>query len=312
MKLAFLITAHRDAQHLRDLVVSLPDNAEYYIHIDHRRDRRHFEDVLEGTGAHVLSHRIGSIPGTLSEVGVQLVLLRAAMQSSDADRFISIDGLDYPLWSNERIEETLAADPEKEFLQGIALLGQGRAAYPYCDFQLFPDHSWQSGTWKHRVRSLARRALSTSHVHKALRIHCPAKTYTLYKGGTSWAITRKLAEKIVNEWDQNIHLRKYFITSYRPVETFIPTIAFNSSFADHCILTKGRYKGMAELQPLTCTSGRTARTLTEDDFTLLSQSDKMFCRNVVSGYSDGLKSLIDASRNGKNIAGSGTKSGEEI
>lgn len=307
MKLAFLINAHKDAPHLRNLIDSLPADAEYYIHLDHRRDHRHFSEVLEGTHSHIIKHSVGAIPGTLSEVGIQLALIRAALESGDADRLVSIDGLDYPLWSNERIKSHFETLGDKEMLQGISMMGQGHAAYPYCDFQLLPDHTWRAGTWKYRARSMARRALKGTHVHKTLSIHCPGKTYTLYKGGTTWAITRQLAEKIVNEWEQNMHLRKYFVTSYHPVDTFIPTVAFNSSFADNCMLTPGRYKGKTDLQPLTCISGRTARTLTEDDFDMVSQSGMMFCRNVVSGYSDGLRSLIDAARRGDTIV-----SGDEI
>lgn len=296
MKLAFLINAHKDAPHLRDLVDSLPADAEYYIHLDHRRDRRHFSQLLDGTNAHVISHSVGAIAGTLSEVSIQLALIRAALESGTADRLVSIDGLDYPVWSNDSIVSYFEALGDKEVLQGISMMGQGHAAYPYCDFQLLPDHTWRAGTWKYRARSMARRALTGTHVHKTLSIHCPGKTYTLYKGGTTWAITRQLAEKIVNEWEQNMHLRKYFVTSYHPVDTFIPTVAFNSGFADKCMLTPGRYKGKTDLQPLTYTTGRTARTLTEDDFETVAQSGKMFCRNVVSGYSDGLKSLVDAAR----------------
>ena len=50
--------------------------------------------------------------------------------------------------------------------------------------------------------------------------------------------------------------------------------------------------------PLTYLNGRrrSSRILTEDDFQAVCDSDKMFVRQVVSDYSDGLKSMIDARR----------------
>lgn len=298
MKLAILISAHKDARHLRDLVDSLPQDAEFYIHIDRRRDQQHFKRLTDRPNVHFVSHRVSVIGGTLGEVEVQMALLRAALEGCHADRLLCLDSTDYPLWSNGRITDFFASAGDREFVSGIAMAGQGRAAYKYCDFQLFNDHHWRGGTWKNGARSLVRRVLSGSHVHKTLRIHCADKTYTLYKGSTSWAITPQMAQLILDEWDCNTHLRKYFSTSYRPVETFVPTVALNSRLAPQCRLVTGRYDGMEPLQPLTYSVGKTPKVLTEDDFHAALASGKMFCRQVVTGYSDGLKSLIDANRQG--------------
>lgn len=297
MKLAFLISAHKDARHLCDLVDALPHDADYYIHIDRKRDLQHFKKLLDRQNVHFISHRVNVIAASLNEVEVEIALIRAALEDGSYDRLVNIDGLDYPVWSNSRIEEFFKEAGDKQFVDGIAMPGQGRSAYKYTDFQLLADHHWRGGTWKNRVRTLARRVLAGSHVHKTLRIHCPGKTYTLYIGGTSWAITPRLAQKIVDEWYGNPHLKKYFVTSYRPIETFIPTVAFNSDFASECHTADGRYENVSKLQPLTFTGGKTIRILTEDDFSAVKASGKMFCRQVVTGYSDGLMSLIDASRN---------------
>ena len=49
--------------------------------------------------------------------------------------------------------------------------------------------------------------------------------------------------------------------------------------------------------PLTFIDGYpNAKILTEDDLAEVKCSGKMFCRKMVSKYSDGLRSLIDAER----------------
>ena len=52
MKLAFLISAHKDARHLRALVNSLPADSEFYIHIDQKSDIRRFEEKLDQENIH--------------------------------------------------------------------------------------------------------------------------------------------------------------------------------------------------------------------------------------------------------------------
>lgn len=298
MKLAFLINVQKDACHLRDLVSSLPVDAEYYIHVDSSRDLRHFTRLLNGDNVHFLTRRVRMFAGGLNEVSAQMLLIREAL-SGEADYLVAIDGLDYPLWSNNRIKECFAGLDGRQLLAGVAMPGMGRVAYKYTDFQLFNDHAWPSSSFKGKARKLARLVLSGSHIHKTLRIHCPLKTYTLYKGGTSWAVSRELGSLILREWDENSHLRKYFSTSYRPVETFVPTVALNSSFASKCMLVNGKDYDEMSLMPITYFNGRRAsKILTEDDFQAVCDSDKMFFRQVVSDYSDGLKSMIDAKRKG--------------
>lgn len=297
MKLAFLINVQKDACHLRDLVSSLPADAEYYIHVDGSRDILRFMHQVQGINVHFLTRRVRTVVGGLSEVNAQVRLIREAL-SCGADYLVAIGGLDYPVWSNDRIKEYFTGLGGRQVVAGVAMPGMGSMAYKYTDFQLFNDHLWESGSFKGKVRRLARLVLSGSHIHKTLRVHCPLKTYTLYKGGTSWAITREMGNLIVREWDENEHLKTYFSTSYRPLETFVPTVALNSSLASRCVLVDGEDYDEESLMPLTHFNGRRSpRILTEDDFQAVCDSGKMFARQVVSGYSDGLKSMIDAKRN---------------
>lgn len=297
MKIAFLISTSKDARHLRDLVDSLPEEADFYIHIDGRRDLLPFENPVRRQNVTFLRDRIDIVNGSISEVHAQVELLRKALAVGGYDYLVYLRGFDYPLWSNKRIVDFFANAQGKEILSGIAMAGQGKAAYPYTDFRLMTNHAWSNNSLKNKARGALSKALTLASVHKTLSIHCPEKTYQLYKGASSWAITPELGYQIVGEWDENKRLVDYFRTSYRPVETFVPTVALNSEFASKCTLVKGRYKGIDALSPLTYIDGSPAeKVLTEVDYSTIKDEDKMFCRQVVSGYSDGLKSMIDADR----------------
>lgn len=298
MKLAFLISTGKDARHLRDLVDSLPAEADFYIHIDSKRDLLPFENPVRRQNVTFLRDRVNVVSGSISEVRVQVELLRRALAVGGYDYLVNIGGLDYPLWDNAHIVNFFSEAKGKEILSGIAMAGQGKAAYPYTDFSLLANHSWANNSLKNKARGALRNALNLASIHKTLSIHCPGKTYKLYKGASSWAITPELGYQIVAEWDDNKRLVEYFRTSYRPVETFVPTVALNSEFASRCTLVKGHYKGIDALSPLTYIDGSpVAKVLTEVDFNAVKEENKMFCRQVVTGYSDGLKSMIDAERN---------------
>ena len=82
------------------------------------------------------------------------------------------------------------------------------------------------------------------------------------------------------------------------METFIPTVVFNSPFASQSLLVKGKLTDTNQLMPLTYVGHtHSPKILTETDLAAVRDSRKMFARQIVSDYSDGLKSMIDAKRN---------------
>ena len=88
-----------------------------------------------------------------------------------------------------------------------------------------------------------------------------------------------------------------FKTSFGPDETFIQTLAFNSSFADRCILTKGNMPDFDNLTPLTYIYYHPIiKILNEEDYDTIINSEKMFCRKTITGKSDKLLNLIDKFR----------------
>lgn len=297
MRLCFLISAYRDARHLRDLINSLPTDAEYYVHIDLNSDIRRFEEKIDRDNVHYIHHRVRLTNGGISEVEAQVELIRAALFGGNGDYLVSLSGADYPLWSNSRIADYMANAEGRQLLGGISMVRQGRWSEPYRRLRPLASRYWKNGSLKDKARAALGNLIEQCNVSKTLRIHCPGKTYSLYKGSPWWAITPELGKLIVDEWDNNNHLTGYFKTSYRPVETFIPTVAFNSAFASECMLTEGRYEGLAGLSPLTfIDDANPGRTFYETDFNVLKESGKMFCHGVVTGYSEGLMRLIDADR----------------
>lgn len=302
MKIAFLISAHTDAVHLKRLVGVLPENSDYYIHIDRKSDIEQFRAVLPPTAAlHYISHRVNVVWGSMNEVEYQMELIRAALASSvKYDRLITLSGMDYPFWSNERMIRYFEERPEKEMLCGMCMSNQQKGGDLYKQYRFFSSRPWKNGSLKSKFRVACRKAVYALGFRKPLTFKdAEGKTIHLYKGAAWWAITPGLASLILDKWDNDATYHRYFSNSFGPAETFTQTVAFNSPLADRCMLVEGEFQNLPALTPLTYIYYKPGfvRQLTEEDFPLLKQEDKMFCRKVVTGKSERLMELIDNARN---------------
>lgn len=297
MKLAFLISAHTSPANLARLVNSLPEGSEFFIHIDAKSDIKQFTECLSAPNVHYISQRFNVAWGSFIEVEYQMALIREAISYCRFDYLVTLSGLDYPLWSNERITEFFANANGKNFIQGIRMTSSDPASQVYRDFRFFSNRHWQGGSVGSMFRVALRKAVSAAGIHKSLTIHTDSKEYKLYKGAAWWAITFDLALHTLKEFNINRRLTDYFRTSFCPAETFVQTVAFNSRFANSCMLAEGNYQSLAALTPLTYIYyNPTIKILTEEDYDTLKASDKMFCRKTIIGTSDALMDMIDADR----------------
>lgn len=297
MKLAFLISAFTDAPHLRRLVDALPPSADVYVHIDANVDEAPFREVLSGTRARFIRHRVRVMWGSFRQVEFQMELIRAALDRQSYDYLFMLSGQDYPVWSNSRIEEFLEQHQGENFLQAMPLVGRPAVdTREYTRYRFFNNRPWRYGTWKSRFR-VALRHLCEHFLTKPLEFVADGRHWQLYKGSDYFALTGQLATYVLRIYDTCPHLRRYFVNSFAPSETFVHTIAFNTpEYASKCILSNppmGARVPLEELTPLTYIEyGTKIRELTLKDYPDILRSGKMFCRKCVTGVSDDLLSKI--------------------
>lgn len=298
MKLAFLISAHTDAQHLLRLINCLPSDSDKYIHIDLKADINAFSAVAAQDNVQIINERYNVMWGSFLQVNFQRALMRAALSSGvNYDYLITLSGLDYPLWSNERILRFFEQNKGREFIQGVRVKEQGKGTRLYKEYRFLNNHCWKYDTLKSKFRVAIRKIVYALGFCKPLTVKCDGICYDLYKGSDWWAITGNLAKYFMDFYDTHPAFIRYFKNSFSPNETIWQTIAFHSEFADRCILSVGIINKLEELTPLTYIGDRDdIKILTEDDFDTLFKSDKMFCRKVVTGKSDKLMDMIDNSR----------------
>src|SRR5215475_3703782 len=117
MRIAYLIVAHDQPDHLHRLVKALDcDGVGFYIHIDNKVKLSTFRpEMLEKENVHFLRTRVDVQWMGFSIVESILLLMQEAMQeASHFDYFVLLSGSDYPIKSTSLIKKFFETS-DKEF-----------------------------------------------------------------------------------------------------------------------------------------------------------------------------------------------------
>ena len=296
--LAYLISAYCDPDHVKRLIESLDMDADFYVHIDARVDDGPFRRLLPDKVHFVERHPVSW--GGYEQVEYQMELLRAAVESGQPySHVVCLSGQDYPLWSNRRIHDFFAQHPHGEFIGGYDLTRTDNKDQlcKITHYHPFRDLQWKNLWLKNKLIVVSRHVLSILGFRRKPQVRINGMLRDVYFGSDYWAITLDCARYVLRTMKQNPNIERYFRTVYVPSELCMQTIVYNSPFSRNGLLQKGHFPGLAKLTPLHYIFYQGAvKHLTIDDWQMLCESDKMFCRKLVSGTSDELVDEIDRAR----------------
>lgn len=300
-RIAYILSAYKDAPHLARLVNALDDgSSDFYVHIDQKADSHPFRERLEGRVKFVPSHWVSW--GGWEQVEYQKELLAAVLRSGrEYMRIVCLSGQDYPLWSNAKIHRWFGEHPQTEYIAGMNLSRShdARQRFKITGYHLFRDLKWKNLWWKNKLIVASRHLLKRLPLRKPPTTVIDGERVDVFFGSDYWAITLPCARYVYEKLTSEKKMIHYFKTSFVPSELCIQTIVFNSPFGAHALLYEGEYQGLWKLTPLHyILYDGSIKTLTLDDGSILQDCGKMFCRKVVSGLSDALVAQIDARRAG--------------
>jgi hypothetical protein len=118
MQKAYLILAHKHPSQLYRLYKALNDEfSTFFIHIDGKADITKFQRLLTDPTVNWVD-RVEANWGEFSIVEAALILLNAVKDSEKTfDRIILLSGQDYPIKSNETINEYLRQSAQSNFIE---------------------------------------------------------------------------------------------------------------------------------------------------------------------------------------------------
>lgn len=301
-KIAYMISAYKDAPHLKRLIDSLDCDSDFFVHVDKNVDIEPFRKAVGNRATFVRRNRVSW--GGWSQVEFQEELMNAVVDSGvPYDRVVCLSGLDYPLWGNKTIHQYFSQHSKEEFIMGMKLEDSmnPRQMAKVEQYHPFRDLAWRNQWLKNKVIVASRTVLKLLPWRKSPTVNVGGKEGSVYFGADYWALTLPCVQYVCNELRSNKALRKYFKTSFIPSELCVQTIVFNSPFAPNAMNMPGPYKGLWALTPLHYINygGGYIKLLTEEDWPMLEKSGKMFCRKISTGISDALAAKIDRERNEK-------------
>lgn len=149
------------------------------------------------------------------------------------DRFVILQGLEYPIKTNQEIHAFFEERPETEFIlaQNISESDNPKEVHKYSLYWYLDLKTklWAKILHKANVE-LFLKSGKIPHFKKNYVINNANERMEIYQGCAQFGITRKLAEYIVEFYDQNARFNRYFQTMYALDESYFHTIVYNSPF----------------------------------------------------------------------------------
>ena len=299
MKVAFLILAHYQPEHLARLLRTISaDWNDIYIHIDNKSELDSFvSDIDDLDTPFVLTEgqRIDVRWGGFSIVEATLSLLSAAYQSDQFyDRFCLLSGADFPIKPLNQIK--------KAFETGLEFMRIDRLLTPDVD----TSHT-RYIKYHHFVDSnlLATRELSGKIERQ------PYDGVDLYHGSAWWSLTRDCIDYIVDFLADNPDYTEYHRTTLCPDEIYFHSIVKGSPYAENLTHDFAKQSDLEQFYLLNehgChyidwnSSGeRLPKVLMAGDACKLFHSEALFARKFNTGESGSLiKKLENYLKNSSN------------
>lgn len=218
IKIAYLITAYHDYEHLKRLIAALNDkNVCFFIHIDKNSlmptNLNEFENIK-----FIKRHKVWW--GGWSHQKAILNLMAEALKGS-YDYYALISGSDYPIKNNDFLYSLLNEGGEfVSIKEGFpAEFKKGWITNFY--FDLFYRRKPNKPIW---IKVLLR-------LEKKISLYFPKKNFPferVFFGPTWWVLTHSTVNYILDFLEDNPKYERFFKNSFCSEEILIPTIIGNS------------------------------------------------------------------------------------
>jgi len=223
MKIAYLITAYNNYEHLKRLIEALNDNeVVFFLHIDKKsimpKNLSEFNNL-------VYIKRIKVWWGAWSHLKAIISLMRESI-TYNFDYYILISGTDFPIRPNSFLYEKLKNGGEYiNLVKGfMSHKPESRMRFYYLDgFDRRNSKSYKTKFF-----------LLIEKVLKKVIIKTTYPFQEVYHGSTWWALSHRSIVYVLNFIDDNPNFVKFYTTCWCPEESFVHTIIGNSKLKNNC------------------------------------------------------------------------------
>ena len=303
MKIAHLIIAHEDPEHINRLSSRLSLISDVYIHIDKKKNLESFRALNTKENVYFIPERESIRWGGWNSVVAEINLLKTAMQKEKYDRVVLLQGADYPIKSNKEIVNFFENHADTEFVRG-------------CNCTTSRDFYFRMrcrSFWLHNnfgETSLIRKVWNrlTQGLHIELRSGYATGDgvrHEVFWGAAQWALTGACAKFVVDFYENHPKYNHWYYHSFPADELYFTTVIMNSDFAKKTTFSgpEKEIRGLENWRNLhyfEYLPGK-IRTFTIDDYAEIMKRKDLYVRKVNTRDSKGLLDMLDRESKAKEL-----------
>ena len=225
MKIAHIILAHKDPQHITRLSRLLSTFSDVYIHIDSLCDIDEYKKNLKDkTNVYFAEERYHCSWAGYNAVEAEIVLLKMAAEKK-YDRYTFLQGADYPIKPINEIIHFYENHKSINFNRACCCTNNKKSYfYSRCRYHLFYNN-------RNIVKQCAN--ILTKCLHLKLRdgyIHEEDGNYKVFWGTAQWSYTHDCVKYIIDFHKNHKKFNKWFHTAFAVDEMYFASIVMNSDF----------------------------------------------------------------------------------
>ena len=228
MNIAYLILCHTDPCFVNHTIETLSyEKDSFFIHVDKRVEITDFKRLIQRENVCFLEKRYSSYWGGFNAIKAIMELIRLANNSGDYDRFVLLQGQDYPLVSNAEIHSFFEEKRQIEFCKGRNISTSAKKA----------DYIKCACFWMQDVDGVLGKAISgvLSRINN-IGLKYRSKYYKgkpIYHGWAQFALTKRCVNFLLKTYDNEKSYNNYMKHRFPPDELYIPTLIHNSQFRNN-------------------------------------------------------------------------------
>lgn len=232
MNIAYIILCHKDPNLLARVSKALEFEGDgLFVHVDKKTDITPFLNSCENRKNVVfVKERIDNYWGGYNAIVATFKTIELALTSGDFDRFVLLQGADYPLYHPSLIHSFFRKNRSKEFCKGsdISVSKKKNDYMKVAGFYL-KDCS-KNNIILYGISKLLNRINLLGVKYRSCCFKKNGKTLHIYHGWAQWSLTKDCIKFLYNYYKTNRKFNNYMKYRFPPDELYFQTVIENSIF----------------------------------------------------------------------------------
>lgn len=237
-KIGYIVLCHKDSAFIEKLAIKLRYRENrIFIAIDNKVDKSPFVKTLQNfDNIQIIDNKLKNYWGGWNSVRITIETFKIALNSGDFDRFIILQGQDYPLYSNDFINDFFDDFKEIEFCRAFNI-SQTKDKKQRMKIQGFWYMDNTDNLFGKVIKGVLGRINKLDIPYRKSYINVEGKRFDIWGGWAHMALTRRCVEYIVDFYYTHRKFNQYFSHRFPPDEMYFHTIIYNSKFKKYVIPT---------------------------------------------------------------------------